>query len=568
MLPTKVYPVTLRVTTKATSNAAWWIKTPSNLNAEKIQKQTKPNSFYRDFKDLFRNISLHGYKYLFASNFTVWEKLIWLSLHVSMFCVVIVALSLSWDQFVGQYFVINLQDPLFPVEKVPFPAVSVCSNNRISLREAMSYANELQKKDPANHTLDYYLAGIRNFTDFYYKYENTAKEGDYSNFQAFLDNFETAENESFFNMSKIMQRLTPSCKNFIQRCWLAGKEIDCFTKISFQDSQTMFGPCCTFNLNNTYAERNYKNRFVGSGSGLILLLNSSILDEFNTILNIIGYVVIVHNPDDFADISSGGSQVVFPTFNQESFVPISARVIDTDDDLRQFHSKNRKCYFDEETASPPSPNRQYPYSFVNCVTRYRIRSIMALCGCLPFFMPLELVGVTFRDGMMYCNLQHITCLLRYDFKWRSILTESVNIPGLEREAEDALYCPFCLPSCYDVQYKISLLSLPTERYAYASRSNDSLLERPNLTVLRVYFNEPTAKYYRRVLANTWYEGLSNVGNILSIFIGFCIMAVFEVLYVLSKHLIAGFKKYVKQNNDSKNAQMKGDIPEVQLYICP
>jgi len=37
------------------------------------------------------------------------------------------------------------------------------------------------------------------------------------------------------------------------------------------------------------------------------------------------------------------------------------------------------------------------YTFPNCITRCRIRSIIALCRCLPFQMPLQLVE----------NLEHI-----------------------------------------------------------------------------------------------------------------------------------------------------------------
>lgn len=46
-----------------------------------------------------------------------------------------------------------------------------------------------------------------------------------------------------------------------------------------------------------------------------------------------------------------------------------------------------------------------------------------------------------------------------------MLTTRIKISGLEREVEEGLYCPQCLPSCDDVQYDISMMSLPIDRLA-------------------------------------------------------------------------------------------------------
>lgn len=53
----------------------------------------------------------------------------------------------------------------------------------------------------------------------------------------------------------------------------------------------------------------------------------------------------------------------------------------------------------------------YSYSFPNCITRCRIRSIIALCRCLPFQLPLQLVENL--DGVVYCTLGHVSCLNQY-----------------------------------------------------------------------------------------------------------------------------------------------------------
>ncbi|TMW52462.1 hypothetical protein DOY81_002477, partial [Sarcophaga bullata] len=91
-------------------------------------------------------------------------------------------------------------------------------------------------------------------------------------------------------------------------------------------------------------------------------------------------------------------------------------------------------------------------------------------------------------------------------KWRNVLTQRITILGLERELEEALYCPQCLPSCDDTQYDISMVSLPTDRLILKENiSSPSSIKIENLSVLRVYFGEATALYYKRVISNTWEE---------------------------------------------------------------
>ncbi|XP_023301317.1 uncharacterized protein LOC111683476 [Lucilia cuprina] len=120
---------------KSTSNAVWWIKNP--------KEHERRTTLCQDMTDLFRNISMHGYNKLLETELFLYEKLIWFCLHVTTLAVVITILSYTWDQFVLQYFALNLHDPLYPIENMPFPGVSICSNNRISRQAAERYAYEL-----------------------------------------------------------------------------------------------------------------------------------------------------------------------------------------------------------------------------------------------------------------------------------------------------------------------------------------------------------------------------------------------------------------------------------------
>uniref|UniRef100_A0A1A9UF04 Sodium channel protein Nach n=1 Tax=Glossina austeni TaxID=7395 RepID=A0A1A9UF04_GLOAU len=504
---------------KTTSSAVWWIKYPQQQQQQQAEHtQSRAIRLCQDMTDLFSNISLHGYNKLFDSELLLYEKLIWLCLHITTFVVMIIILSFTWDYFVAQYFAINLHDPLYPVEKIAFPAISICSNNRISYQAAENYAIELSQKDASNNSKEYFMARIAYFSSLYSKYGRVNNIEELSNFQMFLDNYGIWDNDTFYNVLRTIHLLTPKCEEFLVKCWLDGKEIECFHKNHFQTGLTAYGPCCIFNTENAYRQRLHDQRFGRSDAGLTVILNSSQVNDVVSLLNMDAYVVIIHKASNFPDIASGEAIEVFPIHNEETFVAIKARVMNTSEKLRIFSSVYRKCLFDDETPKKDLL-LHHSYSFANCITKCRIQSIKALCNCVPFYTPLEYLGN--KDGStlravdnwsgdicelvrgLYAYVPCIGVIIKFlnlicgirifaasafqyfhlcDFeeivpkhihpiiisrviKWRNVLTQTVtNVPGLESEAEEALYCPQCMLSCNDIQYQVSMMSLPTDRF--------------------------------------------------------------------------------------------------------
>ncbi|TMW52457.1 hypothetical protein DOY81_002472, partial [Sarcophaga bullata] len=106
---------------------------------------------------------------------------------------------------------------------------------------------------------------------------------------------------------------------------------------------------------------------------------------------------------------SGSAIEVFPMNNEDSFISIKAKFMDTSEDLRIFEPSYRKCYFYDESPDPDLLLRT-TYTFSNCLTRCRIRSIAALCRCVPFYMPVEFMD---KAGVPYCTLHHVACMNRY-----------------------------------------------------------------------------------------------------------------------------------------------------------
>ncbi|ALC47831.1 CG31105 [Drosophila busckii] len=557
------------VNIESTSNAIWWIKNPNadrkRRSAERgrARKESLGSSFCLDMAVLVRHVSLQGYDKLLAPELTLLERLIWLLVHMATLVGLLVILSLTWENFVAQYFVINLKDPLYPIENVPFPAVSICANNRISLQAVNDYALLLQSNDPTPRELEYYTNQLR-YLGLLYDINNSNFDVDqYMAFQAFLELFGTWDNETFFNTRRVMKLLTPSCENFILKCSLASAEISCFSEDAFQNSLTKYGPCCTFNTKNKLKKRSFKNRLANSELGLSVIINASDADNFAPVLNTNGYIVMVHDADNYATVSSSGALEMFPGHKEESFLKINARVIDTDPSLHSFSPERRGCYFQGEFEMPKNAraDTHAAYSFPNCITRCRIRSVIALCNCLPFQYPMELVESF--DGVVFCTTSHVSCLRQYQFKWSNVLTQRIRLVGMEREAEEALFCPTCMPACYDIQYKVSLSALPIDNLL-ASLGNDTELN-TNISLLRVYFGQPSAPLYMRLLSNEWYEIFSTVGNILSVFIGFSMVAIFESLFILCKYIFKSCRQLIRQTSaDDKAKAMKSS----KLTIYP
>lgn len=167
---------------------------------------------------------------------------------------------------------------------------------------------------------------------------------------------------------------------------------------------------------------------------------------------------------------------------------------------RWLFTSQRQCVFRNELLRYGGR-----YGRSNCVAACRIRSVVALCECVPFYMPTA--GAVSDRSITICNLQHIVCLNKYKseypslrltnigargaasliavreileinlfrwsktshafgtsaVKWSTVITNIVQIPGLEKEMEESLYCPECLPSCSDSKYQISATELPLIR---------------------------------------------------------------------------------------------------------
>lgn len=145
----------------------------------------------------------------------------------------------------------------------------------------------------------------------------------------------------------------------------------------------------------------------GPDSGLILILNTTKADYLYPLRNTVGFNVHIFNSHEYPDGQTGSFVQLFVTPETEAFFKLDVTTIDAIPAVLQYSAEQRGCRFNHEL------DEQYGgyYSFADCLLKCKIKSIMALCDCMPFTLPTN-----FPDGTtskVKCTLAHNRCLHRY-----------------------------------------------------------------------------------------------------------------------------------------------------------
>ncbi|KAM7359472.1 pickpocket 24 [Cochliomyia hominivorax] len=522
--------------TLVVGRAAWWIPVlAANNNMRNL-------TFAEALRDFLQNVSFHCYGKLVETGRRYQERLFWLVFHIAALSTLIIFL-LNNRNTEGQLLTTSIYDPLYPIRKVAFPAVSVCSINRISNASATRYAEELNRKDPRKRGVNYFYEQIKMLQYNYYVQDDIRDYHKALTFQRFLDIYDREDSEMFYNTRRRMAKLTPKCSDILVECRLGGKHINCAEE--FEETYTRRGLCCTFNNNREYSKpRSFRNRFFGETMGLILLLSAPQKDYFYKMFTLDGFIIAIHSPTIYIDHSSGGVEERFSQTGIDTYLSVTPRVFETVNEARFLSPKARNCLFSDELPK----SYKNGYTFNNCITVCRIRSILILCGCMLFPTPYE--NLSSPLDTVFCSLQHKECLMRYDFKWFNVITQRQKIRGLEREMEDALYCPDCLPTCSETKYNVQVMGLPLNDYnmkTFPKYKNNYT----DLALVRIFFGETSALYFKRVLVDSWIEIFSHVGNICGIIAGFSLIGICEVIFFCIQQLFRAYRNEVQWDGNRK-----------------
>lgn len=118
-----------------------WVKSKKSL-AEKVDEDAK-FSFRAELYYFLNNTVCHCYRHLAQVDRSTLERWMWGLIHMFGAGSLIFLTTTSYQSFVLNPLITTLHDTVYPIKYIPFPAVTVCSNNRISKRAAVAFAKEL-----------------------------------------------------------------------------------------------------------------------------------------------------------------------------------------------------------------------------------------------------------------------------------------------------------------------------------------------------------------------------------------------------------------------------------------
>ncbi|XP_035890616.1 pickpocket protein 28-like [Anopheles stephensi] len=517
------------------------VATPSERD-EPPQTRGRLRERYRFTEELFQlfdSITAHCYRQLAQKDRSVWERLFWLLMLILEAATLVAIIISAWGKFTANPLITTLHDTIYPIELVPFPAISLCNNNRISRTAAMRYARQLAEKDTERRNVSYFLEQIVLLGKLYdFDYENLHQM---TKFQEFLDLNDVSNGTGMYNALETLTKLSPRCEDMLLRCFWKSIELPCMLRNDMVEvRRTQYGFCCTFNFighteDNEIHPPSYFLDVTGPEMGLVLLLNGSSNDYFYNLFNNIGFNLQIFNPNEVPDSTAGGVNEQFVHLGTETFIRVDAITINSEPDVLRYSRQKRQCVFRNELLKYGAN-----YGRSNCVAACRLRSVLALCECVPFYMPTAGAAASSKS-ITTCNLQHIACLNKYKIKWSTVITDIVRIPGLEKEMEESLYCPECLPSCSDSKYQITASELPLIRSRRDGFSITAGIENvADVAVVRIFFGQPETWMYKQNVAYYWFEIFSNFGGMFGIMAGMSLITLTEVVYFVGRQLVLVF----------------------------
>ncbi|CAO1373967.1 unnamed protein product [Diamesa serratosioi] len=521
-----------------------WLKNYKHPFDKTIDTEQK-YSFSRELKSFLNNVTCHCYRHLAQTDRSVAERIMWFIIHSFGASALLFFVVTAYKGFTENPLVTTLHDTIYPVEKIPFPAVSICSNNRISRRAAMDYAQELSFKDPEKRTVEHFLKEILYIGRIY----DYGTENEYlvTEFQQFMDSTggtsSSSNKSSTYSFENIVIRLTPKCENILLKCFFQSMEYPCMSDFQMMETRrTQYGYCCSFN----YLKRDdsskmnvaYHTDVTGPDMGLILLVNGSSDDYFYSIFNSIGFNVQIHNSNEFPDGTSGSAIEKFVNLGDEIFIRVDANSIISENSILRYSAQKRQCLFANEIARYGGK-----YTRSECIVNCRIRSARALCDCVPFYLPPQNIH---SDPPRICTLQHVPCLNKYQNKWSTVISQIIEVDGLEREMEEALLCAECFPSCSDNKYRVSTTSLPlivSQRKGFGVTNGITNIS--EVSVIRVFFGRPETWLYKQDVSNYWFEIFSNLGGLCGVVGGYSLISFTEIVYFFVKQIVVVLWRYTR-----------------------
>ncbi|XP_077285575.1 pickpocket protein 28-like [Arctopsyche grandis] len=391
--------------------------------------------------------------------------------------IICIIFAVSWFKWFPNPDSIEVKENLEPVWKIPFPAVTICSESKIRqtlfnfsenyhersnlLPDALakfellslvcsSHIVQNGSKFTDNTSLDLmkYVAPDLQTTLLLCMWRTTMKKC-----------------EEIFNPIITEEGLCFT-SNMIQPHEMFRKEMDFSPYSKHGNASDMWSSDDGYSNDAPFDVYPMRGSDAGALSGMTIVLRSENQDIDPLCRGTSrGFKISLHSPSDFPTVSQ---QYFHVPFGRETMIRVKPNMFTTSDDLKKENPQKRNCYYSKE--------RKLKYFRVytkkNCEMECLSNYTMMLCDCVTMSLP--------RDASIpVCSAGSIKCAMfaRSDLAQReSKVSLNNNIPN-ENELEEVLNelassCD-CLPSCTSLEYdyEISQTDYDTRKVYEAYNEN-------------------------------------------------------------------------------------------------
>ncbi|KAI5701245.1 hypothetical protein M8J75_007644 [Diaphorina citri] len=553
------------------------IKKPKTI--QNAEKSSSDSHLWEHVKDYVQNFSLqttlHGFRYLGEEKRCLLERIFWLSavLVVLTLCSLSTqSLLVSWN---NKRIVLTQETTELKVWEIPFPAITICSDNQIN-RYALNFSAETpvsEMNDEEKDLLDLiriicFISGrsnktVLNETSLHYIFTKSAVPCKMSVLGARWTFDQLLPPCAYFQSVLMSQGICytlnlVALRNLVKPEYL--EVLDELQTNKLPDSMLTAGSAWEssrrgFKSNMKFIVPPWRVSGDGDGNSVSIMVNLQALDFLNFCpVSGEGLTTFFHNPSEYPSTLNPRTYL---NPNRMVVVYLTAYTTSTADSLRDWRPVDRGCFFENERQL------QYfkSYSQAHCDMECRSNKTLETCG---------------GKNTPVCGPGKRDCL--FTLSKRFSLFENGTAQDKKLKKTNLEECQ-CLPSCSEIRYDIDIVELTRNWTKFASKVDatkffdDGLLytpdyrrdpakintslspgeSRPNIAVLNLFFKKNTVSSVMRSPMMTFSELVANIGGVMSLFIGCSIVSVFEIFYFLTLRILVNVWKQKRQKKKKKSS---------------
>lgn len=409
------------------------------------------------FEEFCSSTTIHGMHYIGASK-TLLGRIGWMIAFVfSVLCcgMLIQNVYQKWD---NNPVIVSFDDAPTPVWKIPFPAITVCPEDKISA-DVMNFTEDFYTHFHTNKTLsenrlDRLMAVLQICDGFFHmnsfyggKYPNETKE-----VVSFIDEVLIRssvmcgyEDESC-NEGRISETLTEDGICFTYNGFSAK---DMFNDGVLHDQYEYLSETRTavnWSMENGYAPGTPFETYPLRGTGYALPLQFELerdtrdMEEYCTGRH--RFKIILHSPDEYP---LPFAKHLMISLDQDVEIAIRPEILVTSENLLSYSPNRRQCFFNNERQLKFFRVYNQNNCELECITNYTLK----VCGCVRFSMPRT-------EETRVCSTAEQQCI-----------KEAYRV--LQMYSKDQVMACNCMSACSSIKFHTEISQSANDKASYELR---------------------------------------------------------------------------------------------------